>query len=350
MKRRELNIELLRILSMLSIVYLHFESIVKSQSVFDEAVKSTIYTLSSFGLNTFVLITGYFMINKTEIKLNRFIKVFIQTVFYTVLLTAIFYMMGKASFSQILVSFYPFSPSRLNYWFVSHYLALMLLQPFLSRLALSLSKRLYTVLLIILITLSTEMFSVFPLGYLFSSPWKVWWFICLFFTGGYLRLHLPDHLDKKRFSLRLVIAIAFVFFIQVVKFSHISWIKIDGYNSLTEYLYSVMIFIIFRQIHITKGAGLINFISPCVFSVYLIHCHFYIYQYLKFAEVRLYNSIPINNVCFVLLFCMFIFIICVCIDRIRLYLYALCKIPEYELKLSDWLRRKSLFYISKLIG
>ena len=349
MKRRELNIELLRILSMLSIVYFHFESVVKSQNVVDVAVKSTIYTLSSFGLNTFVLITGYFMINKTEIKLNRFIKVFIQAVFYTVALTAVFCMMGKATIYQVLMSFYPFSPSRFNYWFVSHYLALILIQPFLSRLALSLSKRQYTVFLIILITLSTEMFSVFPLGYLFSSPWKVWWFICLFFTGGYIRLLLPEHLDKKRFSLLLVIAIVFVFFIQTVKFSHISWINTNGYNSLSEYLYSVMIFVIFRQIHITKGTRLINFISPCVFSVYLIHCHFYVYLFLKNVEVRLYNSIPINNVCYVLIFSMFIFIICVCIDRIRLYFYALCKIPEYELKLSDLLLRKSLFYISKLI-
>lgn len=350
MKKRELNIELLRILSMLSIVYWHFESVVKSQNVVDEAVKSTIYTLSCFGLNTFILITGYFMINKTEIKLNRFIKVFIQTVFYTVLLTAVFCMMGKATIYQVFLSFYPFSPSRFNFWFVSHYLALMLLQPYLARLALSLSKRQYTVFLIILITLSTEMFSVFPLGYLFSSPWKVWWFICLFFTGGYLKLHLPDYFDKKRFSFLLVIAIVFVFFIQAVKFSHNSWIKVDGYNSLTEYLYSVMIFIIFRQIHITKGARLINFISPCVFAVYLIHSHFIVSQCLMNLERNLYISFSINNVCFVLLFCIFVYIICVCIDRIRLKLYALCKIPEYELKLSDWLRRKSMSYILRLFS
>ncbi len=347
MKTRQLNIEFLRILSMLSIVYWHFESVVISTNAIDEIIKSILYTISSFGLNAFVLITGYFMVSRTEIKLNKFVQVLTQTVFYTVGITTVFFCLGKASLYEIVVSLNPFAPSRFNYWFVSHYLALMLIQPFLSRLALSLNKTQYTLFLIILVILSTEMFPFFPLGYLFSSPWKVWWMICLFFTGGYLRLYMPERFERRTVIRLLSITVILLVFIQIVVSLHINWIKTGGYNTLTEYLYSVLIFLLFRQLRISKGMWLVDFISPCVFSVYLIHCHYYVVNHLKMIETNLYQSIQMNNVCFVLLFCILVFLFCICIDRLRLLVFKLCRVPEMESKMSEWLKRKIMNFLPK---
>lgn len=347
MKNRQLNIELLRILSMLSILYWHFESVVISHNAIDENLKSILYTISSFGLNTFVLITGYFMINKTEIKPNKLVQVFIQTVFYTVGITTVFFCLGKASLYEIVVSLNPFAPSRFNYWFVSHYLALMLIQPYLSRLALSLNKTQYTLLIIILVILCTEMFPFFPLGYLFSSPWKVWWMICLFFTGGYLRLYMPERFERHAVIRLVSVTVALLVFIQIVISLHVNWIKTGGYNTLTEYLYSVLIFLLFRQLHISKGSWLVGFISPCVFSVYLIHNHYYVMQYMRIIETNLYQSIQMNNVCFVLLFCISVFLFCICIDRLRLLVFKLCRVPEMESKMSEWLKRKIMNFLPK---
>ena len=105
LKKRDSNLELFRILMMLQIVSHHY---VVNSGVISEmcedvmSFRNIYYSLfgmwGKIGINCFVLITGYYMCT-SKITLYKFLKLFLEIVFYNVVITTVFMLTGYEQFS-----------------------------------------------------------------------------------------------------------------------------------------------------------------------------------------------------------------------------------------------------------
>ena len=144
-KSRDSSIELLRIISMFMIVMHHFAihggfSFAAQTLTVPRFWYSFIIMGGKTGVNIFVLISGYFLINDRYKfpKLKNVLKLLGQVLFYSVIFTAIFGFLGLKKITRTLLieTFLPVTYG--SYWFASAYVVLYLLHPFINVLLLKL--------------------------------------------------------------------------------------------------------------------------------------------------------------------------------------------------------------------
>lgn len=114
-KKRDSNLELFRIITMIMIVAHHYvvNSGLKNEILQSSISLKNIYLLlfgawGKIGINCFVFITGYFMC-KSNITARKFVKLLWEILFYKVVIGMIFIFFGygKLSISHVLSLFIP---------------------------------------------------------------------------------------------------------------------------------------------------------------------------------------------------------------------------------------------------
>jgi len=138
-KKRNSNLELLRVLAILSVIALHAFRHAAQGRIFD-ANLSLNYILAIFtsswgcgGVDVFFIISAYFLLESRRVKLEKVIKVVLVTDLY----------LGGTYLFSVLMQWQPFSARVLlqgllslvlnNYWFVTSYLFLYLVHPVLNQ-------------------------------------------------------------------------------------------------------------------------------------------------------------------------------------------------------------------------
>jgi len=146
-KERESGLELFRIITMLLIVAHHYvvnSGITAYLSLAPTSFKSLFfYSIGAFGkigINCFVLITGYFMCS-SKITLKKFLKLFLEVMFYKIIITLIFVVCqpGQWSFKSIVKAVLPITSIGNN--FTGCYLIFFLFIPFLNILVKGLNEK-----------------------------------------------------------------------------------------------------------------------------------------------------------------------------------------------------------------
>lgn len=273
-KPRSSNIELLRIYAMFFIVWGHLwagKVAISGGSFLSHLLANS---LGIGVVDIFILITGYFLISRIEFTFVRFLKILFEVIFYNFVIVVVFVALGVAPVKDLLVCIFPLAPTKFNVWFVSQYLALILLQPFLSRLVSALTKKQYEVLLCVMLLLTTEFIPGFPFGYMYSGGFKLSWFITLFLVGGYFRINgLPAW--RGRVYILLFIVASLLWSMNYL----LGWAKVS-YNSLLTLAVSVLMLCVALKINIGSNK-VINGIASSTFAVYLIHQNYYLCQVLN---------------------------------------------------------------------
>lgn len=159
--KRVSGIEVLRIFCMLAIIILHLYDYGGLSDYANEtggtvnAVADLIWSFFRAPVDIFVLITGYFMVQRPfDLKktVQRSGKAYAPMLFYSLLITAVFFcatpaaLLGKPA--QIVQAFFPFF-SR-TWYFLSLYILLLLLSPFMNMVMQKLDRRSFRFLLGIL--------------------------------------------------------------------------------------------------------------------------------------------------------------------------------------------------------
>ena len=109
-KVRESGIELLRIITMILIIAHHYVvnsgltleggSICNNPTSWKTIFLMIFGAWGKTGINCFVLITGYFMC-KSNISFKKFVKLYLEVVFYNLVIYMIFLLSGYESFSFV---------------------------------------------------------------------------------------------------------------------------------------------------------------------------------------------------------------------------------------------------------
>jgi len=199
--KRNLTFELLRIISMILIVAHHYSLYAfGSNNSFgiNTFILDFLRSGGKYGIILFILITGYFSVNKTYER-KKILKVFLHTEFYSYLFLLLAILLGQdITFKSLRLSLFPVIFS--TYWFVSSYLVLYLLIPYLNLLIHKLScKELVKLifLLSIFITIIPSLtFSNFSIG-------KVGLLIYIYILGAFIRLNENLFSKKKRVDYNL---------------------------------------------------------------------------------------------------------------------------------------------------
>ena len=141
-KQRNIVIEILRIVAMLMIVCGH--AFLYGVESYGDKIGCFLFKVLDYicnpGVNIFVIISGYFMIN-SKFSVKRLLLIWLQVFFYSVSLYLVMVISGSIDFSviQFIKVLLPISFDR--YWFIRVYLYMYMCSPFLNLLLMRLSKK-----------------------------------------------------------------------------------------------------------------------------------------------------------------------------------------------------------------
>lgn len=328
--QRLTHIEFFRVITMFMIVAGHLIfhgirlnpkfntfSISSPWDMVDYTLLQLLSLFTSTGVNCFILISGYFLIEKNEMRKSLF-KIWFQTAFYSLVLGAIFWHLGKFPYSikQFLDDISPLPTSK--YWFVTQYIGLALIAPFLSRLAQNLNQRQMLFLLGILFIL----FFNIPFGKNFTTGMSLNWFVFLFFVGGYIRKYgMPDIIH--RHITKWLLLSVLVFFLIHFTSNYLRYlssgadftIKSTANNDLTFFV-SVFLFVFFVN-KTWKNIWFIRIskLAPYTFGIYLCHEHPAMRTFLWSDTLPTYFFSPL--IVTTLTYSLILFLLCAGIDFIR---------------------------------
>lgn len=343
---RERNFEVMRTWAMFSIVIYHCMchgigsdyafDLQLPVSLFNFTFSDLILVIGSIAVNLYVLVSGYFLVN-ARFKVSRIIRTWVSALFYSVIITTMFLLLSLEPWSIVTLgkSFFPLSTDA--YWFVSQYIGLLILSPFLAMLVRQLSYRQYVALLIGMGLMVLSVIPDFPLGKRFSISHgnSVWSFVYLFFIAGFIRLHL------KRIPMgKLVVTVLGLALLTMVSemvlgihngVGHLLWFN---YNGILLFL-SVAVFVFIRQQQIPETGiwSLMVKVAPYTFGVYLIHDHLLMRDWIwKTLSMTSYANQWIYALA-VMVVCVLIFAICILIDTVRKRLFAILKMDDLMIRL-----------------
>lgn len=286
-KERKTNIELLRIIAMILIISFHY--VYKSNFTFEElSVNSFIvkvfYMFEELGVNLFILITGYFMVTG-KFSVKKLIYLIIEVNFYYLLSILIGQKLGTIQLTtakDYMMIFFPTIHAR--YWFITAYIIVYILSPYLNILIQNMKKKEYQRLLMILLLIWCIIPTIFGVFYnttenmLFYS--RLIWLIVMYLVGAYIKLYPIEIFSKKRNSILCTILTFTCMLVSIViiyKFKNIfeklGTTEIAYFwtpNTMLMFLLSVSIFEIFLNIKM-KSIKIVNIIASTTLGIYMIH-------------------------------------------------------------------------------
>lgn len=277
--KRLSNFEFIRIIAMFFIVISHYAQhgllpAIETKTTIVKFLTMFLHTLGAIGVVLFILLTGYFMIDK-KFNVRHFFNVTIETILYSygiLIISAVFFR-DHIDFTPMAIYKSALPILTGQYWFVTAYLILYLTIPLINKLFDILDK---TTLRRYLLLFMFIWFFIPLLGYKIElARGALSNFICLYCIGAYIKRYGIPFFEKKRNAIISIIfcegIICLYQFVYLVLhyfneewFMHITWS-----NSILTVITSVSVFEMIKNIKI-KYNPIINYFSSSAFAVYLI--------------------------------------------------------------------------------
>ena len=150
---RIISLDILRIISMLMIITLHFFSytnISNNIKLFSTEyfIRNFIMSISSIAVNTYILTSGYFG-EQSKFKLSKLINLFLEVCFYSIFIYIILLVTNQIqlNYRELFFNFFPTLTRQ--YWFVTCYIGLYMIAPILRKMVYNLKREEYIFMLLI---------------------------------------------------------------------------------------------------------------------------------------------------------------------------------------------------------
>lgn len=329
--KRKAGLEYLRIIAMLLIIGDHF---LLFTGLLEETKPFTVnfylvwllYTIGYLGTNCYVLISGYFGVNAT-VTWKKLRNLYGQVLFYSITICIVMMIintggMGLREFGKALLPF-----SSREYWFVTDYIALYILSPYINIMLKNLNRKQFKKLIVV----SLLLFSFIDLlpgdGINAQKGYSLYWLICVYCIGGYIRLYGLEISHKKLFFYGLI-SVGGMYLTKIVGTLLAMKISLNlmGYStvfyahsSIFVLICSVALFMYMKDIRNNDSLfeKVALKISPLTFGVYLIHMNPYL---AAFYWGKLRDIIDIQNTTVFMWFfimTLVIYITCTSIEAVR---------------------------------
>lgn len=319
MKSRKSNFELLRLLAVFMVTIHHFFAYGgfdwDTSAISPQRVWYNFCFLGNIGNYLFAMLTGYFLYKSYTIKISRLLKLEFEFIFYSLAIGLSFAYFNNASLTlgNLVTMMIP-TLSGLN-WYTQTYIAFYLIHPFINKSINNLSKKEFSILLLILTTFICILPMIFTYN-LYSG--NIIWFIYAYSIGAYLSKFKPFNNIKTRtilFAFTIDILLMITSSLVVINYNInkvLGFIDFDflyGKYTITVLVASLTLFLLFeRSFYDNKN---INILSSTTLATYLIHEHplmrdflwFEIFKNNTLKDSLLLIPYSIFSVVFILLFC-----------------------------------------------
>lgn len=350
-KKRNSNFELLRIIAMFLIIFHHsvVHGLLNNNTSIggwipvSNRVWLTTFTgqmVATFGkvaVGIFVMISGYFLVTSSIDGKKTFKKVFfliVQVYFYSIIIYFVAVHFKWINPQNTVVLQQAFLPLFYNScWFVSEYILLYLVYPYINVALHNITRQQYRNLIIIIAITFTLVPTLVPNFGSYGWYGQLAVFILYYIIGGYIRLYGMKHECLLGTFLTIagaVLMAAVIFYYDYMgatthnqQFYHNSFINIAGQFSPAIVLMATGIILLFKNINLGQNR-VINTIASTTFGIYLIHDNPIMEKmiWLKWFKMP---SLLIPNVKHFLItiaiVCPLIFITCSLIDYIRIKIF-----------------------------
>jgi len=278
---RNSNLELLRIFSMLMIIASHYVlhgGALEIPFSINGNIAHFINVGGKVGVIIFVLLSGYFLVD-SKFRIKKILAVIFEVLFYTIIIFVLSYLTGYQGFSllSMLKSFLPVLFS--TYWFVPAYLGMFILAPFSNILINHLSKKQFSVFLVVMFIMFSAI-TIIPSINPFAVS-DMTYFIFIYFLAAYLKKHWARKIPASIYLAVFASSWILVYLTYPI-FNYLSTYFSSFSEGLTYYaslkspftlLTATSAFLFFKQIKV-KDSKAINLIASTTFGIFLLHDNF----------------------------------------------------------------------------
>lgn len=281
---RQGNFELLRILCMLMIVGGHILLSQESMTAVgtrDFYIGNIYRSFAICAVDVFVLISGYFGIH---FNIKKILHISYEVLFYCVVILVACVILGIHSINikKDILLFFPVISQR--YWFITIYVLLIIISPLLNIIVNSLSKKIYTFVIIgicvIFYLWPTVCYSVAAPSITKDAGYGIVNFACLYLIGRYIKKYVGETLLQRiPFHIIIVFATLLLFAVNSVMSILLDFYfqQYIAYDSIFCLLVALSLFLCFRNFNI-KSVW-VNKISKHCLACYIIHAHPVLWSY-----------------------------------------------------------------------
>lgn len=290
-KERIFGLDILRILSMLGIVGLHILNkggwLASADSTPEVLIARIVAVICYCSVNVFAMLTGYLYADRKSVRSSNLLKLILTVVFYCATILAVFALIKPELFFGFrgLYLYAIFPPIAGRYWYITSYVLLFMMIPYINTMIRSLKEiQLRRMLLFLLLSVV----STFGLNDYFklSGGYSPFWLIFCYIVGAYIKLYKDTlhrkHLLKWSAMLAAVLILALCAWYVLGDSAVGSLFLILHYISPFMVLEAALLLLIFSKITIRHSLSqkLVLSLSNGAFGVYIIHSHILIFDYI----------------------------------------------------------------------
>lgn len=284
----------------------------------EEIIKLSGLSFCSVAVNTFVLISGFWGLS---FKNEKFVRLIIETFIYSVLLYIVSVALGwqSISFHNVLCAILPVLTKQ--YWFVTSYIVLIIISPWLNRWIECFDKKEYIIFMllgfIIIYVWPTISFLLNTSQFIADSGFGIINFVYLYMFGRFLKLYYNDTYSSAQYFCGYLLSAILLFICQfglswLLGFEFTSWFS---YNTVFVFVGSICLFMTFKNMIFTSSV--VNYWArPCL-AVYLIHFNPFIWDGLC-NTIGVSSFQGFNYILLLIVFPLLIYIVCATIEQGRL--------------------------------
>ena len=351
-KERNAGVDLLRIITMIGIIYFHIlfqgKAMDKYRKYRDKINNSNTYVF--FHNNGYGLISG--IIGYKSTKYSNLLYLWLCVVFYSVGIHYYYLKYKKGIYIgfDLNKEYYPVIYGR--YWYFTSYFGMFLFLPVVNKGIQYLNKPEFKALVMSIFGIFVVWQSYMNIKedhFKMNGGSSTIWLLCLYITGAYIGKYNVVYTGIKRYIFSFIYLFIFLFLCYIfnkyrnytiIEFSRNYKIKLknfikrllsDNLNGVIRFTQAISLALFFLQLKYNYYLSkLITFIGPLTFAVYLIHTNPIVYD--KYITKILYGEpydLTFNEVMQMLILkCIRIFIVCIIIDYLRHLLFTLLKIRK----------------------
>jgi len=320
--KRQSNIELLRIVSMLLVLLIHYTNVYPftpetvSSAPLPTFLHIELKSLSSVCVNCFILISGYFGIRW---RAKSIVSLIFQILFWLFVGSLLASFLGIAYhdvFFKVVVSYFG---AR---WFVPAYIGLYIIAPVLNKFIESCSVSELGRYILIFYLWST-IIGYLCVSYEFNEGMSIISLVGLYMIGNYVgRTQVRIFNLSSGANLVIYLGLSLVMSIGYFLALCLGINKCPiGYLNPVVILMSVYLFLFFKRLSLGQ-LKFVNYIAVSAFAVYLFHMH----PAMQSEYYGLCHSLANHGFMAFLMVPMFfvaVFAFCILVDRVRLFLFNL---------------------------
>lgn len=288
MEHRKSNIELLRIISIFLIIIFHcvFKSGFEFEPGFsiNKLLVKIFYMFGELGVNLFILIFGYFMVN-SRFKCKKLIRLLLEVQFYywtTVFIACKLDGFKLTGWKNIFLSFFPVIMNY--YWFITAYIIVYIMSTYFNILIRAMDKRTYQKLLLTILGLYCVLPTIF--GFFLGTTETILyynrmiWMVVVYFLGAYIQKYGFLLIRTKKEAATMTILSFIILIISILIINQFSdFFAMLGINepaffwppnTIPMILLSIGIFGLFLHLEISCHI-FINIVASTTLGIYLMH-------------------------------------------------------------------------------